>query len=291
MSIAKTPREVIEFIKKQDIKMVDLRFVNLFGTWQHFPPVSTREVDEGLFEDGIGFDGSSIRGFQTIDKSDMLLIPDANTLLWTPFLKPPPLLLSAMCMTPSPARPIRAIRATWAKKAEAYLKQTGIADSVSFLARKRNSLFLTAFATAAAAIPAFTLLTAWKAGGTAAVNWASLAQFGRPRNFPQARLLSSTPAERPRCKTCAAKWCCRWNGWALNEREVHHHEVATAGQCEIDMRFNTLTLMADWLMMYKYIVKSVNRHTGMTATFMPKPLFGDNGSGMHTHQSLWKAAP
>lgn len=284
MSIANTPREVLEFIKKHDIKMVDLRFVDLFGTWQHFS-VSTREVDEGLFEDGIGFDGSSIRGFQTIDESDMLLIPDANTAFVDPIFETPTIVVICDVYDPITRQAYSRDPRNVAKKAEAYLKQTGIADS-AFFGPEAEFFVFDSVRYGGGSNSSFYFIDSvegwWNSGGELSKLGPNLGGQIPPKRgyFPV------PPADT--LQDLRSKMVLSMESVGIDV-EVHHHEVATAGQCEIDMRFNTLTLMADWLMMYKYIVKCVARQHGMTATFMPKPLFGDNGSGMHTHQSLWKA--
>jgi glutamine synthetase len=283
MSLVNTPKECLEFISKNGIKMVDFRFVDVFGVWHHFS-VSAREVDEGTFEDGLGFDGSSIRGFQTIEESDMILIPDVTTAFVDPIFEVPTLDIICDVFDPITRQSYSRDPRNIAKKAEAYLKQTGIADAAYFGPEAEFFVF-DSIRYGGGTNSGFYFLDSvegfWNSG-------AELSKLGPNLGgqIPAKRGYFPVPPtdslQDLRSKMVLAMEACGL------DIEVHHHEVGTAGQCEIDMRFTTLTRMADWLMTYKYVVKNVARQHGMTATFMPKPLFGDNGSGMHTHQSLWK---
>ena len=280
----RTPSEVIDFAKENNIQMVDLKLVDVPGTTQHVTlPVA--EMTESLFADGTGFDGSSIRGFQTIDESDMLLVPDPNTAAIDPILDVPT--LSLICNVRDPitggnySRDPRQI----AQKAEAYLKSSGIGDVSYWGPELEFFIFDTArfdqnaqsgyyFVDSDEAI--------WNSGNeftlTGEVN-----QGYHPRHkegyFPAPPVDTLTDIRSEAVLKMA--------GFGIDV-EKHHHEVATAGQGEIDFHFDSLTNAADNVMIYKYILKNVAREYGKTATFMPKPLFGDNGTGMHTHQSIWK---
>ena len=280
----RTPSEVIDFAKENNIQMVDLKLVDVPGTTQHVTlPVA--EMTESLFADGTGFDGSSIRGFQTIDESDMLLVPDPNTAAIDPILDVPT--LSLICNVRDPitggnySRDPRQI----AQKAEAYLKSSGIGDVSYWGPELEFFIFDTArfdqnaqsgyyFVDSDEAI--------WNSGNeftlTGEVN-----QGYHPRHkegyFPAPPVDTQTDIRSEAVLKMA--------GFGIDV-EKHHHEVATAGQGEIDFHFDSLTNTADNVMIYKYILKNVAREYGKTVTFMPKPLFGDNGTGMHTHQSIWK---
>jgi len=274
----KTVAEVLEMAK--GVKMVDLRFTDMPGIWQHFT-IPARELTGELFEEGIGFDGSSIRGFKEIHESDMILMPDAATAFLDPIFEVPT--LSVICdvydpMTREPyARDPRFI----AKKAEIYLQQTGIADR-SYWGPEAEFFIFNDVRYGGGTNSAFYYLDSdeawWKSGEEMKPNLGG--QIPPKRGYfpvPPTDTLQDIRSKMVLTLETA--------GVPI---EVHHHEVATAGQTEIDMHYDTLLRMADSVMIYKYIVKNVARKNGLTATFMPKPLFGDNGSGMHVHQSLWK---
>ncbi|MBI3914105.1 MAG: type I glutamate--ammonia ligase [Chloroflexi bacterium] len=276
-----TPKQVIELCKAQNLKIVDVKFIDLPGMWQHFS-MSAGELSEDLFSDGIGFDGSSIRGFQSIHESDMLLVADATTAVIDPACAIPTLSLVCNVVDPLTRQPYSRDARYIAQKAEKYLKQTGIAttsffgpeaeffifDNVRF---DQNQHYGYYYIDSDEGI--------WNSGRE---NNGKPNLGNRMRNkegyFPVA------PADTLQDLRSEIILRLIEAGVAV---EVHHHEVATAGQCEIDLRFQSLTKMADNLMMYKYVVKNVARAHNKTATFMPKPLYGDNGSGMHCHQSLW----
>ncbi len=278
--MSKTAADVVKMASEAGVKVVDLRFTDLLGTWQHFS-IPVRELTEELFEEGIGFDGSSIRGFQSIHESDMILKPDPETAFLDPVLSVPTLVLTCDVYDPVTGQPYTRDPRYIAKKAEAYLKQTGIAD-VSYWGPEAE-FFL--FSDVRYEVDAYKSLYVvdspegwWNSGKDLKPNLG--AQIPPKRGYfpvPPTDTLQDVRSEIVLALERAGV-----------EVEVHHHEVATAGQGEIDMRYDTLTRMADKLMIYKYVVKSVARKHGLTATFMPKPLFADNGSGMHTHQSLWK---
>src|SRR6266481_4023331 len=242
-----SPADVVRKAKEAGVQVVDLRFTDLPGTWQHFS-IPLKELTEDLFAEGIGFDGSSIRGFQAINESDMLLFPDPASAFVDPCLEVPTLSLTCDVSDPvTGQRYSRDPRYVEQKAHEGYYH----IDSEEGI---------------------------WNSGTNGSPNMGH-----RPRHkegyFPV------PPVDRLQDLRSKIMLALMASGVDV---EVHHHEVGTAGQTEIDMRFGTLGRMADQLMMYKYIVKNVCHQNGYTATFMPKPMFGDNGSGMHVHMSLWK---
>ncbi|MCD4805458.1 MAG: type I glutamate--ammonia ligase [Desulfobacterales bacterium] len=275
-----TTKDVLEMIKEKGARVVDLRFLDFPGVWQHFTvPVS--ELDETSFEDGFGFDGSSIRGWQPIHASDMLVIPDPATARMDPFFEVPTLVLIGNIVDPltreSYSRDPRYI----AQKAEAYLKGTGIGDTAYFgpeaeffifddvrFESSRNKSFY----------QVDSIEGAWNTGREEGPNLAY-----KPRHkegyFPV------PPMDK--FQDLRTEMLLTLEGLGIDV-ECQHHEVATAGQAEIDMRFKPLVQMGDQLMWFKYILKNVACRHNHTVTFMPKPLFGDNGTGMHTHVSIWK---
>ena len=275
-----TPRQVIDFAKKNGAEIVDLRFTDLPGLWQHFS-ISTNEFDTGLFQNGIGFDGSSIRGFQTIDESDMLLFPDPDTAFMDPFTSLPTLNLVCNIRDPLTGQPYTRDPRYVALKAEMYLKSTGLADT-SYWGPEIEFYILDNVRFDQSYNYGFYYIDsdegAWNSGNGDKPNLGYKPRY-KEGYFPVPPMDSLQDIRSEMVKTLEA--C----GIVC---EVHHHEVGTAGQSEIDMRFTTLTAMADQVLKYKYIVKNVGMRHGKTVTMMPKPIFQDNGSGMHTHQSLWK---
>lgn len=277
-----SPQEVIAYARAQGLKIVDFKFIDLPGTWQHFS-AHVSELTEDLFREGIGFDGSSIRGFQAINESDMILIPDPTTAVIDPVCTVPTLSLICNVVDPVTHRPYTRDPRYVAQKAERYLINTGIAD-VSFWGPEAEFFIFDSIRFDQNAHSAYYYVDTEEGIWNSGRNGTSPNLGHRPRwkegYFPV------PPADTLQDLRSEIILKLIESGVPV---EVHHHEVATGGQCEIDMRFNSLTRMADSLMMYKYIVKNVARAHGKTATFMPKPLFQDNGSGMHVHQSLWKA--
>jgi glutamine synthetase len=276
----KTPEDVLRVVKDDEVEMIDLRFADLPGLWQHFSvPPSALEADS--FTSGVGFDGSSIRGFQEIQESDMLVIPDPTSAFLDPFSEAPTLVLICNILDPVSARPYTRDSRYIAQKAETYLRNTGIGDT-AYMGPELEHFVFNDVRYDQGTNYGYYEIDAVEANWNTRHNGApSLGHKLRPKEgyFPV------PPAD--------ALQDARTNMVTTLERigipiEAHHHEVATGGQGEIDMRFTTLTRMADNVMIYKYVVKNVARMRGMTATFMPKPLFGDNGSGMHVHQSIWK---
>jgi glutamine synthetase len=281
--MTQTAQDVLKFVKEQNVKMVDIRFTDLFGMWHHFT-VSAREFSMGSFEDGLGFDGSSIRGFQTIDQSDMLLIPDPTTMFVDPIFKDKTIVLMADIFDPITREAYNKDPRQTTKRAEAYLKQTGIGDTAFFGPEAEFFLF-NDVRYGGGINSSFYFIDSqegwWNSGK-------ELSQLGPNLGAqipPKGGYFPTPPADTLQDVRSAMVLAMEAIGMNV---EVHHHEVATAGQAEIDLRFDTLLVAADNIMKYKYIVKNIARRHGLTATFMPKPLFGDNGSGMHTHQSLWK---
>ena len=276
----KSPEDVLKTIKDDKIEMIDLRFADLPGLWQHFS-VPPRALNLDSFADGVGFDGSSIRGFQEIQESDMMVVPDPTTAFLDPFTEAPTLVLIGNIRDPitgqSYSRDVRYV----AQKAESYLKETAIGDAAYFGPELEHFVFNGVRYDQSVNYGFYEIDAIEANWNVARGNGPDLGHKLRPKEgyFP------APPAD--------ALQDVRTNMVLILERlgipvEAHHHEVATGGQGEIDMRFATLTRMADNVMIYKYVVKNVARKRGMTATFMPKPLFGDNGSGMHVHQSIWK---
>ncbi len=281
--MAETVKDIFALIKKHDIKVADFRFTDLFGVWHHFS-VSVNELSEDSFEDGLGFDGSSIRGFQSIEESDMLLIPDVTTAFVDPIFEVPTLDIICDVYDPITRQPYSRDPRYVARKAEAYLKKTGIAD-LSYFGPEAEFFIFNDVRHGGGTNSSFYFVDSSEGW------WNSGKEFGQMGP----NLGGQIPAKRGYfpCPPVDSQQDLRSRMVLAMEAtgikvEVHHHEVGTAGQAEIDMRFDTLTHMADNLMKYKYIVKNVARQHNMTATFMPKPLFEENGSGMHVHQSLWK---
>ena len=274
-------KQVLEFAKKNNVVMVDCRITDWPGSWQHCShPINM--LDESVFEDGYGFDGSSIRGWQAINESDMLMIPDPSTAFIDPFMAHPTLVLICDVVDPTTRAPYSRDPRYIALKAENYMKETGIGDTCYFGPEAEFFIFNhAAFSTSAN--EGFYQIDSnegvWNSG--ADEGGANLAYKTRHKQgyFPAPPTDTQQDLRTEMCLDMAKLGI---------EIETQHHEVATAGQAEIDMVFDKLRVMADKLMKYKYVVKNVARQHGMTATFMPKPLFQDNGSGMHTHQSIWK---
>jgi glutamine synthetase len=277
-------KQVLEFAKKNNVVMVDLKVTDLPGLWQHIShPIAT--LEESSFEDGFGFDGSSIRGWQAIDSSDMLMIPDPSTAFIDPFAAHPTLSLTCDVVD-TISREHYSRDPRWvAKKAANYLKKTGIGDTVYF-GPEAEFFILNGARFATAQNKAFYYLESvegrWDAGRE--TDFDGKPNLGyKPRYkegyFPVAPMDTLQDVRTEMCLEMEK---------AGIPIETQHHEVATAGQAEIDMRFAPIVEMGDKLMIYKYVVKNVARRHGLTVTFMPKPVFQDNGSGMHCHQSIWK---
>jgi glutamine synthetase len=277
-----TPREALDFAAEYGVEMVDLKFTDLPGTWQHMQlPIEALDVDD--FEAGLGFDGSSIRGFQTIDESDMLLMPDPSTAIVDPYYDYPT--MSLVCSVADPiardsyARDPRHI----AQKAEKYLVESGIADTCFFGPEAEFFVFDHLAYEQHANRGSYEIDSVegfWNTG---------LAHDGRGPNLAHKLRQKEGYFPVPPADSLAnlrAQMVITMSSLGI-ECEFHHHEVASGGQGEIDMRFKPLLRMADQMMLYKYVVKNTAARAGKVATFMPKPIFEENGSGMHVHQSLW----
>jgi glutamine synthetase len=274
------PKEVVEFAKEKGVKIIDLRFIDLPGVWQHFS-ISLSELSEDIFEDGIGFDGSSIRGFQAIQESDMLLFPDPNATFLDPFAEVSTLNIICNVRDPVTGEAYTRDPRYIAQKAEKYLESTGIGDTAYFGPEPEFFIFDDVRSGQGPNYGYYYLDSneaAWNSGREEKPNLGYKIRH-KEGYFPV------PPMDQLQDIRSEMMLTLEQIGIRV---EVHHHEVATAGQCEIDMRFDTLTRMADKLQMFKYVVKNVAARRGKTATFMPKPIFGDNGSGMHIHQSIWK---
>ncbi len=276
----KTPASVIEMAKAQGAKMVDLRFIDLPGVWQH-TSVPIHRLEESSFEDGFGFDGSSIRGYQPINASDMLIVPDAATAQMDPFTEMPTLVLICDISDPITREPYLRDPRYISRKAESYLRQTGIGDTAFFGPEAEFFVFDEVrydIASQGAFFEVDSVEAIWNSGREEGPNLGHKIRH-KGGYFPVAPVDTLVDWRNTTCQLLEQVGI---------EVEVHHHEVATAGQCEIDMKFDSMTFMADQLLWFKYVVKNSARMANKTATFMPKPLFGDNGSGMHCHQSIWK---
>ncbi len=275
-----TPKEVVKFAREQGARMVDLKFMDYPGIWQHFTvPIS--QLEESSFEEGFGFDGSSIRGWQAIHASDMLVIPDVGTAVMDPFTETPTLSLICNIVDPITKEKYSRDPRNISQKAEAYLKSTGIADTAYFGPEAEFFIFDSIrydFRENCGYYYIDSVEGQWNTGADEKPNLGYKARY-KEGYFPVPPTDSMADIRTEMVLTMEKVGI---------QVEAHHHEVATAGQAEIDMRFNTLTRMADSMMWYKYILKNVARKHGKTVTLMPKPVFNDNGSGMHTHQSLWK---
>jgi glutamine synthetase len=275
-----TPAEVTKLIEKQGIKLIDFKFADLLGTWQHFTTTLT-EYSEDLFTDGLGFDGSSIRGWKVINASDMLVIPDPAT-AWVDIFNAEPT-LSFICTIKDPItrEPYDRDPRGVAEKAEAYLKSTGIADTAFFGPEAEFFIFDDVRYDYTANSSFHSVDSVEGIWNSAREEFPNLGHKIRHKEgyFP----VSPTDT----LQDIRNEMCLEMEKAGI-PIERQHHEVATAGQAEIDIRFAPLKLMGDQMMYYKYITKNVAKKYNKVVTFMPKPLFGDNGSGMHTHQSLWK---
>jgi glutamine synthetase len=275
-----TPKQALDMAKENGAKVVDLRFMDFPGLWQHLTvPIS--ELTESSFEDGFGFDGSSIRGWQPIHASDMLVIPDATTAKMDPFYEAPTLVLICNIVDPITREAYSRDPRNIARKAEAYLKSSGIGDTAYFGPEAEFFIFddirfeSTRFS---AFYKIDSIEGSWNTGRDEGPN---LGYKPRPKEgyFPV------PPMDK--FQDLRTEMVLTLENLEI-EIEAQHHEVATAGQAEIDMRFKPLLQMADQLMWFKYVLKNVAYRHNHTVTFMPKPLFGDNGTGMHTHISIWK---
>ncbi len=277
---ARTPKDVIKFAKESGAVVMDVKFADFPGTWQHFT-VPIHALTEDLFEEGLGFDGSSIRGWKNINESDMVVIPDPGTAFMDPFTAEPTLSITGNIFDPITKERYERDPRAIAIKAEQYLHSTGLADrayfgpeaeffifdDVQFEQRESGGYY---FIDSKEAV--------WNSGRDEGPNLGYKPRF-KEGYFPVPPIDSHQDLRTEMMLELQALGC---------EPETQHHEVATAGQAEIDLKFDTLMAMADKLMLYKYVIRNVAHRNGKTVTFMPKPIFNDNGSGMHVHMSLWK---
>lgn len=275
----KTAADVMKAIKDEGVDMVDVRLTDMMGMWQHIS-YPTQLFSASQIEEGLGFDGSSLKGFKAINESDMLLMPDPTTAFIDPFMAHKTLVMIADVKDPVTgelyARDPRGV----AKKAAAYLAASGIGDKVYFGPEAEFFVFDDVRYGTGQNYSSFRVESSEGHWNTDRDEGPNLGYKIRPKEgyfpVPPSDTLHDLRAEMSLTMIKIG----------LNV-ECQHHEVATAGQCEIDMRFAPMVEMADDQMKYKYVVKNVARRAGKTATFMPKPIFGDNGSGMHCHQSIW----
>ncbi|WP_250121916.1 type I glutamate--ammonia ligase [Chroococcidiopsis sp. CCMEE 29] len=276
-----TPQEVLKMIQEQNIQIIDLKFIDLPGIWQHLT-VFQNQIEESSFTDGVAFDGSSIRGWKAINESDMAMVPDPTTAWIDPFMKEPTLSMICSIIEPRTGEPYSRDPRTIAQKAIDFLISTGIGDTaffgpeaeffifddVRFDQKEHQSFYYVD-----------SVEGRWNTGREEDGGNLGYKPRYKEGYFPVSPTDTSQDMRTEMLLTMAK--C----GVPI---EKHHHEVATGGQCELGFRFAKLVQAADCLMTYKYVIKNVARKYGKTVTFMPKPLFNDNGSGMHTHQSIWK---
>jgi glutamine synthetase len=282
-AVAKTKyAKVLETIRQQEVQIIDLKFCDMLGQWQHFS-ITKNEFDADAFEHGVGFDGSSIRGFQRIHESDMLLFPDPDSAFIEPFTSARTMSLVCNVRDPMTGQPYSRDTRFIAEKAERYLKSTGIADTC-FVGPEAEFFILDSVRFDQSHNYAFYYLDSeegfWNCGqeNNGTKNLGHKPRF-KEGYFPTSPIDSLQDIRSEMALTLEK----------IGVRvEVHHHEVATAGQTEIDMRRDSLLRMGDSLLKYKYVVKNIAKRHDKTVTFMPKPIFNDNGSGMHVHMSLWK---
>ncbi len=275
-----TPQEVLKLIQDNNIQMIDLKFIDTPGTWQHLT-VYHNQIDETSFTEGVPFDGSSIRGWKAINESDMSMVLDPNTAWIDPFMAEPTLSIICSIQEPRTGEPYNRCPRVIAQKAVDYVVASGIGDTVFFGPEAEFFIFDDARFDQTANSGYYYVDSqegAWNSGKEEGPNLAYKPRF-KQGYFPVAPTDSFQDIRTEMLLTMAK--C----GVPI---EKQHHEVATGGQCELGFRFGKLIEAADWLMTYKYVIKNVAKKYGKTVTFMPKPIFGDNGSGMHCHQSIWK---
>jgi glutamine synthetase len=275
-----TPQEVLKLIQDQNIQMIDLKFIDIPGTWQHLT-VYQNQIDESSFTDGVPFDGSSIRGWKAINESDMTMVLDPNTAWIDPFMQEPTLSIICSIKEPRTGEWYSRCPRVIAQKAVDYLVSTGIGDTAYFGPEAEFFIFDDARFDQTANSGYYYVDSVegrWNSGKEEKPNLGYKPRF-KEGYFPVPPTDTFQDIRTEMLLTMAKL------GVPI---EKQHHEVATGGQSELGFRFGRLVEAADWLIIYKYVIKNVARKYGKTVTFMPKPLFGDNGSGMHTHQSIWK---
>jgi glutamine synthetase len=276
----KTPKDVLAFIKREGVEVVDLRFMDFPGLWQHLS-IPAKELEDETFDKGRGFDGSSIRGWQAINESDMLVKPVADTAFIDPFFQHKTLVLICNICDPITGEDYTRDPRNIARKAEKYLKGTGLADT-SYYGPEAEFFIFDDVRFGQDARSGFYYLDSvegqWNSGRDEQPNLGYKPRF-KEGYFPV------PPTDSQQDLRSEMMLTLEQIGVAI---EAQHHEVATGGQAEIDMRFDSLVRMADKVLKFKYVIKNTAHKHNKTVTFMPKPLYGDNGSGMHTHFSLWK---
>jgi glutamine synthetase len=276
-----TAQEVLKMIQDQNIQVIDLKFIDTPGMWQHLT-VYQNQIEESSFTDGVAFDGSSIRGWKAINESDMAMVPDPKTAWIDPFMKEPTLSLICSIIEPRTGEPYSRDPRSIAQKAIDYLISSGIGDTAFFGPEAEFFIFDDVrFDQTQNSAYYFvdSVEGRWNTGRVEEGGNLGYKPRYKEGYFPVAPTDTSQDMRTEMLLTMAK--C----GVPI---EKHHHEVATGGQCELGIQFDTLIRSADNLMIYKYVIKNVARKYGKTVTFMPKPVFNDNGSGMHTHQSIWK---
>ncbi len=276
----KTAKEILDFMKTEGIEVVDLRFMDFPGIWQHFS-VPAREIDASVFEKGLGFDGSSIRGWQAINESDMLVIPVPESAFVDPFLAHKTMVIVCNIADPITGKDYTRDPRNIARKAENYLKSSGIAD-VAYFGPEAEFFVFDDIRYDQNEHEGYYHIDSvegrWNSGRVENPNLGNKIRY-KEGYFPV------PPTDTLQDIRSEMMLTLERIGIQI---EAQHHEVATGGQCEVDMRFAPLVQMADNLLKYKYVIKNTARKHNKVVTFMPKPLFGDNGSGMHVHMSLWK---
>ena len=274
-------KDALEMAKKNKAEIVDFKFIDLPGLWQHFSIPAT-ELSAEIFEQGLGFDGSSIRGFQSINESDMILLPDPDTAIMDPFREHSTISFVCNVLDAITREPYSRDPRFITQKAEKYLKSSGIAD-ISYWGPEIEFFIFDSIRFDQNHHEGYYHIDSaegfWNSGNNDGPNLGNKIRykegyFPMPPMDQYQDLRSEMVLNLQKCGITV---------------EVHHHEVATGGQTEIDMRYDTMTKMADNVLLYKYVVKNTARRRGKVVTVMPKPLFQDNGSGMHCHQSLWKS--
>lgn len=279
--MAHTPQDILNWIQNDDIKLIDLKFIDMPGTWQHLT-LYRDEISESSFTEGVAFDGSSIRGWKAINDSDMAMVPDPNTAWIDPFMEEPTLSMICSIVEPRTGEPYDRCPRVIAQKALDFLNNTGIGNTAFFGPEAEFFVFEDIRFDQTENQGYYYVDTPegrWNTGRQEPGGNLGYKPRYKEGYFPVSPTDSLQDIRTDMLLTMAE--C----GVPI---EKHHHEVATGGQCELGVRFAPMIQAADYLMTYKYVVKNVAKNHGKTVTFMPKPLFNDNGSGMHTHQSVWK---
>ncbi|MBD1831076.1 type I glutamate--ammonia ligase [Microcoleus vaginatus GB1-A2] len=276
-----TPQEALNYIQENKIQIVDLKFIDMPGIWQHLS-LYHDQIDETSFTDGVPFDGSSIRGWKAINESDMTMVIDPTTAWMDPFMAEPTISFICSIKEPRTGEPYSRCPRTIAQKAIDYLLSTGLGDTAFFGPEAEFFIFDDVRFDQTQNSGYYyvdSIEGRWNSGKEEAGGNLGYKPRYKEGYFPVAPTDTSQDMRTEMLLTMAK--C----GVPI---EKHHHEVATGGQCELGFRFDTLVKAADYLLTYKYVIKNVGKKYGKTITFMPKPLFNDNGSGMHVHQSIWK---